>query len=134
MNKQSNMKQDKISEVEKGCGLQESVGSPVCKEDCLCDDCNLQLDVRKEAQEIMNERGTKTKFTKEQLKEIEKIFDIQASLLSSSYAQVFNSIARLDDSKDMLNKLLNEFTFAFDMHRTISAKADIMQNECEDKK
>jgi len=154
MNKQSNI-QDKISEVEKGCGSKEycficekyncNCESSECFKTCgnsenvfrrieLCPECQAKRQIWKEAQEIMNERETETKFTKEQLKEIEKIFDIQASLLSSSYAQVFNSIARLDDSKDMLNKLLNEFTFAFDMYRTISAKADIMQNECEDEK
>lgn len=70
-----------------------------------------------------------TKFTKEQLKEIEKIFDIQASLLSSSYANLFNSIAKVENSKEILEKLLKEYTEAFDVYRTISAKANSMQEK-----
>lgn len=29
-------------DYEKGCGLKESVGSPVCKKDNLCNDCSLE--------------------------------------------------------------------------------------------
>ena len=70
-----------------------------------------------------------TEFTKEQLKEIEKIFDIQASLLSSSYAHLFNSLAKVEGSKEMLSKLMKEYSEAFDAYRTISAKANIIQEE-----
>lgn len=70
-----------------------------------------------------------TNFTKEQLKEIEKIFDIQASLLSSAYANLFNSIAKVEGTKNLLTKLLKEYSEAFDMYRTISAKANAMQEE-----
>jgi hypothetical protein len=72
----------------------------------------------------------KVRFTKEQLKEIEKIFDIQASLLSNSYANLFNSIAKVEGSKEILSKLLKEYSEAFDIYRTISAKANKMQEEC----
>lgn len=72
-----------------------------------------------------------TEFTKEQLKEIEKIFDIQASLLSQSYANLFNSIAKVEDSREILIKLMKEYSDAFDCYRTISAKASIMQEEKE---
>ena len=66
-------------------------------------------------------------FTKEQLKEIEKIFDIQASLLSSSYANLFNSITKVEGSKEILTKLMKEYVDAFDCYRTISAKANALQ-------
>ena len=69
------------------------------------------------------------KFTKEQLKEIEKLFDIQASLLSSFYASLFNSIGKIENSKKILIKLLKEYSDAFDMYRTISAKANEMQDK-----
>jgi hypothetical protein len=74
---------------------------------------------------------SKTEFTKEQLKEIEKIFDIQASMLSSSYAHLFNSIAstKVKNSTEILTKLMKEYVDAFDTYRTISAKADAMQEE-----
>lgn len=68
-------------------------------------------------------------FTKEQLKEIEKIFDIQAGLLSNSYANLFNSIVKVDGSKEILSKLMKEYSEAFDCYRTISAKANLMQEE-----
>ena len=70
-------------------------------------------------------------FTCEQLKEIEKIFDVQASLLSSSYAYLFNSIAqtKAENSKEILSKLLKEYADAFDVYRTISAIANKMQEE-----
>jgi len=71
----------------------------------------------------------KTEFTKEQLKEIEKIFDIQASLLSSSYANLFNSIAKVEGSKEILTKLMKEYSEAFEVYRTISAKANVMQEK-----
>ena len=70
-----------------------------------------------------------TQFTKEQLKEIEKIFDIQASLTSSAYAHLFNSFAKTENSKEILSKLMKEYTSSFDMCRTISAKSNEMQNE-----
>jgi len=72
----------------------------------------------------MNEQ--KTEFTKEELAEVEKIFDIQASLLSSSYAHLFNSIGKIKGSEEILIKLLKEYSDAFDMYRTISAKANAM--------
>ena len=68
-------------------------------------------------------------FTKEQLKEVEKLFDIQASLLSSHYANLFNSMAKIENSKDVLTKLMKEFADAFDYYRSISAKASLMQDE-----
>ena len=71
----------------------------------------------------------KTEFTKEQLKEIEKIFDIQASLLSSSYANLFNSIGKIEGSKEILTKLMKEYVDAFDCYRTISVKANTLQIE-----
>jgi len=73
-----------------------------------------------------------TKFTREELKEIEKIFDNQASLLSQSFANLFNSIARIssvkNNSEKLLIRLLNEYSKSFDVCRTISAKANVMQN------
>ena len=77
---------------------------------------------------------TKTEFTIEQLKEIEKIFDIQASTLSSFYANLFNSIAKIENSADILDKLLKEYSEAFNVFRTISAKSNIMQGEKNDNK
>ena len=68
-------------------------------------------------------------FTKEQLKEIEKLFDIQASLLSSYYANLFNSMAKIDNSKEILTKLLKEYSNAFDVYRTISARASLIRDE-----
>jgi len=69
----------------------------------------------------------KIEFTREQLFEIEKLFDIQASLLSSAYTHLFNSMAKIPDSEKILIKLLKEYSDAFDMYRTISAKANAME-------
>ena len=30
-------------EIKKGCGLKESVGSPICEKDNLCDECETKL-------------------------------------------------------------------------------------------
>jgi hypothetical protein len=67
------------------------------------------------------------KFTREQLKEIEKIFDIQASMLSSSYANLFNSIGKAKGSEEILIKLLREYSEAFTCYRTISEVANKLQ-------
>jgi vacuolar-type H+-ATPase subunit C/Vma6 len=71
----------------------------------------------------------KIEFTREQLKEVEKLFDIEASLLSGAYANLFNSINKVEGSEKILIKLLKEYSDAFDMYRTISAKASAMEKE-----
>lgn len=72
----------------------------------------------------------KTQFTKEELKEIEKIFDIQAGILTNSYAYLFTALgAFVDDDKEITIKLLTEYSNAFNRYREISAKASAMQEE-----
>jgi len=47
------MKLKSIKELEKGCGMTESLGSPICHEDCLCDDCSLLLEQTKEIVKVI---------------------------------------------------------------------------------
>lgn len=73
----------------------------------------------------------KTEFTKKQLQEIEKMFDVQASLLSSYYAGIFNATAKIEGSQEFLTKLFKEYAEAFECFRSISARASNMLEEKE---
>jgi len=70
-------------------------------------------------------------FTKEELKEIEKIFDMQAGQVARYHADIVMAFSKLKgEAVDNLNdKLLREALNSFDMYRTISAKASKMQEQ-----
>lgn len=74
-----------------------------------------------------------TTFTKLQLKEIEKIFDIQASQVTSGLGELFNRIGKREDQeiKDFITKVVKEWNETFNIYRTISAKASVMQEEVD---
>jgi hypothetical protein len=91
--------------------------------------CNIKLNKQKQKM---------TNFTKEELKEIEKVFDVQASLLSSSYVKIFNTLSKMknnnadkEKTKIIIDKLLDEYISAFVTFRAISGKANLMQNKKE---
>ncbi|MHA1827912.1 MAG: hypothetical protein ACTSX6_04610 [Candidatus Heimdallarchaeaceae archaeon] len=70
-------------------------------------------------------------FTREELKEIEKVFDIAAGNLTRHHAEILAKIGLvMKDSKLLdkyLTKLLVENINTFGIYRTISAKANKMQ-------
>lgn len=70
-------------------------------------------------------------FSKEQLKEIEKVFDIMAGKVAGEHAYFINTFTKIKIEKatEHLNKLFDEYVDTFDMYRTISAVASTMQKE-----
>lgn len=68
-------------------------------------------------------------FTNEQLKEIEKQFDILAGQVGVYLARVIFSLKEHKKADKFINKLIDEAIESFDAYRTISAIADKMQKE-----
>lgn len=70
-------------------------------------------------------------FTKNELKEIEKIFDIQAGYMGKFHAELITSFDRIKSKKKdkFMSKLFNEMVDVFDTYRTISAKASRMKGK-----
>lgn len=76
------------------------------------------------------------KFTKEELKEIEKLFDIRAGLLVRDYAEFLSKIPAGQlygkGTKELYDKIFKETLDTFTMYRTISAKCSNLETQ-EDK-
>lgn len=71
------------------------------------------------------------KFTKKELYEIEKMFDISAGHLTDAHARMMNIVSPLAKNGNKvekhLHKLFDEHVEAWDVYRTISAKASKMR-------
>jgi Ca2+-binding EF-hand superfamily protein len=69
-----------------------------------------------------------TEFTKEQLLEIEKIFDMYAGQNLNAFSQVVDALMRLGVKPDseIAKKVLSQMESANDCYRTISAVAHDM--------
>lgn len=69
------------------------------------------------------------KFTKDELYEIEKVFDYQASGIQEQMARVLNSIAIVSKAKAKMyaNKVFASHVKSYDMYRTISVKCEMMR-------
>lgn len=71
-------------------------------------------------------------FTKEELQEIEKVFDINASIYLQEAANVVRIFSKLPDgeSKDkLLHKLAKDIYNSYNTHRSISEKAHLLMND-----
>ena len=73
-------------------------------------------------------------FTKQELFEIEKVFDILASKIpSEKRVDLINMLSRMsvntESSKEFINKLLDEDVSAYSLYREISAKAQNLREE-----
>lgn len=66
-------------------------------------------------------------FTKEELKEIEKIFDIAAGNHTYRIAEIITKL--YNKAPKLINRIVKESVETFDTYRTISAKANKMQKE-----
>lgn len=64
-------------------------------------------------------------FTCEELKEIEKVFDMFVSQNTRQHAETMKLLAAVGGDA-LVKKMLEESMYAFDMHRTISAKSALM--------
>ena len=70
-------------------------------------------------------------FTKEELFEIEKVFDNQASMVVERHVRVNNSIITIVSNKkvkEYQKNIFDETMTCFDMYRTISAKCQKLRN------
>ena len=73
-----------------------------------------------------------TSFTKEELYEIEKVFDNITSNHIARFAEIVCKLQRYDNEvkvKELLDKLFTESVDCFDLYRTISAKAKLLREE-----
>jgi hypothetical protein len=70
-------------------------------------------------------------FTKEELKEIEKVFDCLAGESTNKLIRLITAIDSANGNEEIKKKFFKEFAITFDAYRTISAKAELMQKENE---
>jgi hypothetical protein len=71
-------------------------------------------------------------FTKEELLEIEKVFDIQVLMLLQQRVQVLNALIKLNDSEaktKLVEKIRDDIYQAYNCYREISAKAHLLAIE-----
>lgn len=76
----------------------------------------------------------KHEFTKKELFEIEKIFDMYTALNTRAIAEITQKLAGIDtpSAKKIVDKLLDEALSAHETFRMISAKAYSMREESVD--
>lgn len=67
-------------------------------------------------------------FTKEELYEIEKHFDYQASNVVEQCARQIKALNDAGCTRVFINKIVNEYVHSHDVIMTISAKASAMRN------
>ena len=72
-----------------------------------------------------------TQFTKKELQEIEKSFDILIAMHLNKSSKLLTSISQIKGTEDIITKLLDEFVSTFDAYRMISTKSNVMQGEVE---
>jgi len=71
------------------------------------------------------------RFTNNELKEIEKQFDIKAGEILGNQAHLTNALTKIKSEKldAHLSKIFDESVDAFDIYRTISAKCNFMMGD-----
>jgi hypothetical protein len=73
----------------------------------------------------------KIEFTKEELKEIEKLFDFVAGQTTINFTKVMETLDKVKDSKKAKEEFFEDFLKAYEVSRQISAKASKMQEEID---
>jgi len=73
--------------------------------------------------------GDNMKFTKKELKEIEKVFDVKVTEIIRGMSKDIDKLYQIDPDNEKIHDIVADIIDSYNAYREISAKAEVMQDE-----